>query len=97
MSAVLSDGRYMVKAEPLEGALTKVQSLTVCSFEDTNGRRYALKGEEVLSLFPFAGFKDGVGMCYVDYEALVPVLVKAVQELAGKKVTKKKAAEAPAE
>ena len=32
----------------------------------------------------------------VDYEALVPVLVKAVQELAGKK-TKKKAAEAPAE
>lgn len=96
MSAVLSDGRYMVKAEPLEGVLAKVQSLTVCSFEDTNGRRYALKGEEVLSLFPFAGFKDGVGMCYVDYEALVPVLVKAVQELAGKK-TKKKAAEAPAE
>lgn len=96
MSAVLSDGRYMVKVEPLEGALAKVQSLTACSFEDTNGRRYALKGEEVLSLFPFAGFKDGVGMCYVDYEALVPVLVKAVQELAGKK-TKKKAAEAPAE
>ncbi len=96
MSAVFSDGRYMIKPEPVEGALAKIQSLTVCSFEDTKGRHYALKGEEVAQAFPFAAYKDGVGMHYVDYEALVPILVKVVQELAGKKA-KKKAAEALAE
>ena len=93
MSAVFSDGRYMIKPEPVEGALAKILGLTVCSFEDTMGRHYALKGEEVAQAFPFAAHKDGVGMHYVDYAALVPILVKAVQEIAGKKTPKKKAAE----
>lgn len=93
----LSDGRYMTKPEDVTDVLTKIAGLSVRSCEDTRGtgsRRYSLCGEEVAQVFPFAATANGIGMYSVDYEMLVPVLVRAIQELAATKKTAKKAAKA---
>lgn len=89
----LSDGRYMQKPVDLTDALASVIGLTVRSCDDATGmgaRRYALCGEEVAKVFPYAATTDGVGMYRVDYEMLVPVLVQAIKELAAQKTAAKK-------
>ncbi len=94
---LLSDGRYMQKPEEVTDVLQGILGLTVRSCDDATGmggRRYTLCGEEVAKVFPCAATVNGVGMYHVDYEMLVPILVRAVQELAAAKKSTKKAAKA---
>ena len=81
----MTDERFIANIVPIEGALDKVMALVPVEYSsmqvDEAGRRYGVTAQSVMKNVPAAGEQDGMGNLYCDPELLVPVLVKAVQEL----------------
>ena len=85
----IADSRYMMNKEQIDKALDGIAAAEVVSFSPMDAlssrRKYGITAESIEKAFPFAVETDGMGMKYVDYEALVPVLFKAIAELAGRR------------
>ena len=87
MAQVMMDARFMLNKSPITGALAKLKKVETAEFTTmaaADSRRvYGIVGQTMKEL-PRAVSVDGLGYHYVDTAALVPVLVAAVQELAGR-------------
>lgn len=85
MAKNLMDSRFMRDQKKVEHVLEKIKKIDVCTFStmDALGSRRFLgvSGQSVAKVFPEAVEVDGMGHHRVDLEALVPVLLLAIQEL----------------
>ena len=85
---VFNDSRYMLNKIPLEGVVDKLAQAEVVEYSPMDAtdasRHYGVVGQSIEKLFPFAVEIDGMGNRFVNYEALVPVLLQAVIELSKK-------------
>lgn len=84
---VFADKRYLVDSKDVTGVLTLFGGLKCVEHTDelgqTGSRRYSLLGDAVAEAFPRAVTTNSVGMYYIDYEQLVPVMVAALAEVNG--------------
>ncbi len=101
MSKILMDSRFMRDQKKVEHVLEKIKKIDVCTFStmDALGSRRLLgvSGQSVAKVFPEAVEVDGMGHHRVDLEALVPVLLLAIQELTKEEKKAEKKAEAKVE
>lgn len=84
---VFADKRYLVDSKDVTGVLTLFGGLKCVEHTDelgqTGSRRYSLLGDAVAKAFPRAVTTNSVGMYYIDYGQLVPVMVAALAEVNG--------------
>jgi hypothetical protein len=84
---ITSDYRLKEDLKPING-LEKVSGLNVYDFKwkSSDDRMDGFLAHELQEVLPYAvsGIKDGEDMQQVDYSKIVPVLVKAIQELSAK-------------
>ena len=84
---VFADKRYLVDSKDVTGVLALFGGLKCVEHTDelgqTGSRRYSLLGDAVAKAFPRAVTTNSVGMYYIDYEQLVPVMVAALAEVNG--------------
>lgn len=101
MAKNLMDSRFMRDQKKVEHVLEKIKKIDVCTFStmDALGSRRLLgvSGQSVAKVFPEAVEVDGMGHHRVDLEALVPVLLLAIQELTKEEKKAEKKAEAKVE
>ena len=95
---IAANRQFMLNVKPVEDALEGVLAADPVEYAPMDAldtrRRYGLSAESIEKAFPFAVETDGMGMKYINYEALVPVLFKAIAELsAAKRRTTKNAAQ----
>lgn len=89
MTQKLSDYDYMHDPKDItEHALGMLEGVRLIEFADDGifykANRLAVVGQDLAEKVPSAVMRDGVNMYYVDYEALVPVLVGAINCLLAK-------------
>jgi uncharacterized protein YaiE (UPF0345 family) len=79
-----SDERVKDIIEPIEGGVEKLLHLRTVigkyKFDETNKRRVFLIAQDVQSVLPEAVSEDESGSLSLQYQDLIPVLVKAIQE-----------------
>ena len=79
-----SDERVKDIIEPIEGGVEKLLHLRTVigkyKFDETNKRRVFLIAQDVKSVLPEAVSEDPNGSLSLQYQDLIPVLVKAIQE-----------------
>ncbi|QKE11347.1 distal tail fiber protein [Thermus phage phiFa] len=75
-----SDARLKTNLEPIQNALAKLQQITGYTF-DMNGKRLAgLIAQEVQSVLPEAVEEDQDGYLQLNYNAVIAILVNALNE-----------------
>lgn len=84
MSKIVMDERYMLNVAPVENALELLREVTVArynSMDATGSKRLLGVVGQTAKEIPEAVEADGLGAYRVDLEALVPLLLAAIQEL----------------
>lgn len=80
-----SDKRLKTNIRPLEPSLEKLERINSYRFAYRNDpsrtEHIGVMAQEVAEVYPEAVRKDDQGMLRVDYPALVPALIKSIQEL----------------
>ena len=79
-----SDERFKTNIKPVENILDKIMQLNPVSYKKINSNQfeYGFIAQEIRKVFPEIVYEDKEGYLHINYISLIPLLVKAIQELA---------------